>query len=343
MAYFLLDLVARLVPTQSRCKNVTRRRSQSTIGLCDMLIEWVAHGRTGYLGVSETVMRKISTDGFEKPKSGSAGPLPLLQWIQINDLVVNPAYKRPITGRGRRKVDRIARGFSWSCFHPIVVAPVGRGKFAIIDGQHRTTAAALVGFATVPCLIVTADQQEQAIAFKAINRTTSSVTRMAVQVAATTTSEPWAVRLVDVCARAEVELLRYPVSLDKQNPGQTMAVGALAQCLKRYGEATLITALQCVTQTTNNRPGTLSARTIKALCAVVGSDPARRDSGLALLEAFDKIDLLALQRASSVDAAARNVSPVQAMTDRIRSELARKLPRKAAAQTTAGASKIEAL
>jgi len=36
---------------------------------------------------------------------------------------------------------------------------------------------------------------------------------------------------------------------------------AIAQCLKRYGEAALITALQCVTQTSNNKPGALPART----------------------------------------------------------------------------------
>jgi hypothetical protein len=100
-----------------------------------------------------------------------------------------------------------------------------------------------------------------------------------------------AVQIAHVCACAEVELLRYPVPTDKQAPGQTMAVGAIAQCLKRYGEATLITALQCVTQTSNNQPGALSARTIKALCGVLHEDHARRDSGLALLEAFDSIRL----------------------------------------------------
>jgi hypothetical protein len=81
-----------------------------------------------------------------------------------------------------------------------------------------------------------------------------------------------------------------------------MAVGAIA-CLKQYGEATLITALQCVTQTSNHLPGALSARTIKALRAVLHADPARRDSGLALLEAFDSIDLMSIQDASAIDAA----------------------------------------
>src|SRR5208337_605497 len=97
---------------------------------------------------------------------------------------------------------------------------------------------------------------------------------------------------------------------NKQAPGQTMAVAAIAQCLKRYGEETLIMALHCVTQTTNNQPGALSARTIKALCDVLHRDPERRESGLGLLEAFDSIDLMAIQNASAVDAAMKKIGRV---------------------------------
>ena len=108
-----------------------------------------------------------------------------------------------------------------------------------------------------------------------------------------------------------------------------MAIGAIARCLKLYGRETLITALQCVTQTTNNRPGALSARMIKALCEVLHGDQARRDSGLALLEAFDKIDLQALQRAASATAASKQIDADLALCDQIRSELNRLLPSEA--------------
>ena len=53
--------------------------------------------------------------------------------------------------------------------------PVAGGKFAIIDGQHRTTSAAIVGYETVPCQIVIAAKEEQAAAFKAINGTTTPI------------------------------------------------------------------------------------------------------------------------------------------------------------------------
>jgi ParB-like nuclease domain len=176
------------------------------------------------------VMRPITTEGFEKPKSTAAGAAPMLQWLKITDLVIDPAYQRPIIGKGRQHVDRIARAFSWSCFAPVVVSPVEGGKFAIIDGQHRTTSAALVGLESVPCQIVIAAKEEQAAAFKAINGTTTPISIMALHAAALVASEPWAVQIAHVCACAQVELLRYPVPADKQAPGQTMAVGAIAQC-----------------------------------------------------------------------------------------------------------------
>jgi hypothetical protein len=268
-------------------------------------------------------MRSISFESYAKPRATAAGTAPVLQWLPVTELVVDPAYQPLLQGRCRRSVERIAASFSWCRFAAVVVAPMGEGKFAIIDGQLRTTAAALVGFKKVPCLIVAATREEQAAAYRAINQAGPTVSRMAQHIAGLFASEPSAVQLADVCARAEVELLRYPVPADRQSAGQTMAVGAISQCLKRYGEETLITALQCVTQTTNNIPGALSARTIKALCAVLGGNHALRDSGLRLLEIFDTIDLASLSTVGAGNGGQRKINPVQLITDRIRSEIVR--------------------
>ena len=267
-------------------------------------------------------MMPISTGGFKKPRSISAGADPILRWLAIADLVIDPALQQPISRRGRRNVNRIAQTFSWSCFSPVIVAQFAQDKFVIIDGQHRTTAAALIGFDRVPCQVVTGSPAQLAVARKAINGQVTS--RLALHVAATDANENLAVQLSDICARTDVELLRYPVPVDRQTPGQTMAVGALAQSLKRYGEETLISALQCVTQTPNNRPGMLSARMIKALCAVLHNDKKCRDSGLALLEAFDEIDLAVLATTAAAHAAGKKASPVQTLMELIRSELDRR-------------------
>ncbi len=278
-------------------------------------------------------MRSILTEGLKKPAKVSAGPVPMLQWLRIDDLVVDPTYQRPIVGKGRRNVIRIAEAFSWSCFSPVIVAPVEGGKFVIIDGQHRTTAAAVVGFESVPCQIVIAAREQQAVAFKAINGITVPISPMALHAAAIVAHEPWAIEVADVCARADVEVLRYPVPVERQSPGQTMAVGAIARCLKSYGEATLITALQCITQTTNNKPGTLTARMIRALCEVLDRRRDWRDSGLTLLEAFDAIDLAAIQTEAamykttgSTQTDMTRTSQVECIMGRIQLELSQLMP-----------------
>ena len=273
-------------------------------------------------------MRPISTDGLANPTTVSAGPTPTLQWIPIADLVVDPTYQRPIEGNARACITQIASAFQWACFNPIVVASLDDGRFAIIDGQRRATAAALAGFDSVPCQIVAADHQQQAIARKLINGTIRPNSRMAAHKAGLTISEPCAVRLAEICARAGVELLRYPVPVDRQVAGQTMAIAALANCLERFGEETLITALHCVTQTINNRPGVLTGRMIKALCVTLDEDRERRDRGLALLEAFDEINLIDLQQEAAKVAKDKSIRPVQVITELLRVRLGEALPPK---------------
>jgi hypothetical protein len=178
------------------------------------------------------------------------------------------------------------------------------GKSLLIDGKHRP-----------------APPGAQAIA----SPTTDDLTRVESQpqsdAANSTGSDRWMVQLVEVCATAGVQLLRYPVCRERQAPGQTMATGALSQCLRRYGKDTLITALQCVTQTTNNKPGALTARIIKSLCSLLAGDPALRDSGLALLDRFDRIDLIALSNEAVVEANAKKTDAVETLCLRLRREL----------------------
>ncbi len=125
-------------------------------------------------------MRTISTEGYPCAGSVTAGSAPRLQWIPIGDLIVDPSYQRPIGDNGRACITQIARSFQWSYFTAVVVAALDDGKFAIIDGQRRATAAALAGFDKVPCQIVEADQQQQAMARAIINGAVRSNSRMAV-------------------------------------------------------------------------------------------------------------------------------------------------------------------
>ncbi|MGE8128501.1 ParB N-terminal domain-containing protein [Methylobacterium sp. NPDC080182] len=279
-------------------------------------------------------MRAITAEGFKRPNDRPVpGAAPMLQWLAISSLVVDDTYQRPIRGEGERNVAKIAANFRWARFAPVVVAPVEGGMFAIIDGQHRTTAAALVGIETVPCQVVIPPASEQADAFKAINGSTTRMNRQTIHRAAVAAGDPEALAIGDACRCAGVEVLAYPVPTAKQAPGQTMSVATLAECLNLYGRDTLVTALQCVTETSNGEePGLLVAPVIKALYDVLHYRKDWRDAGEALLGAFDEIDIAGQAEAARLEPKAKGISTAMVLTARLNDRLNRvpALTRKAA-------------
>jgi hypothetical protein len=265
----------------------------------------------------------IDPKGFSVPAPlPDPGPAPMLQWIEIVDLVVDPTYQRLIRGAGKGNVRKIAANFRWSCFAPVVVSPITGGRFAIVDGQHRTTAAALIGLKSVPCQVVVASGAEQALAFKEINGATTTMSRQAIHAAAVAAGDPDAVALEDVAKRAEITILRYPLAVSQQDkPGMTMAVACLDVCLRQYGRDTLVTALQCLSQTENHVAGILVASVIKAVCGVLHENVAWRDSGGRLLTIFDEIDVENLLEASRLQAKPKGTSVSMALAARLKSAL----------------------
>jgi hypothetical protein len=251
----------------------------------------------------------------------------MLQWLPIDKLVVDMSYQRPIVGRGRINVARIVRDFRWTFFAPVVVSPIEGGYFAIIDGQHRTTAAAVCGFDSVPCQVVIAAHEEQAAAFKAINGVITPITPMALYAAALTAGEPWAIEITNICAEADVVLLRYPIASDRQLVGQTMAVGALRACLRRYRHKNLVIALKCITRTDNNKPGMLSARLIKALCEVVSSYSDLPGYEDRLVEAANEINIERIIDASAKEGRDSGKGPTSSLAEELRRNFARLINR----------------
>jgi hypothetical protein len=255
------------------------------------------------------------------------GPAPILQWVKIELLVVDTDYQREIGRRGATNVIQIAEHFDWSKFAPVIVAPVEGGRFAIVDGQHRTTAAMLRTIEEVPCQVVQADRAKQAAAYAAVNGNITKTTAQQLYHAKLAASDPEAVEISKICSSADVEILRRNVSQSEMKAGQTQAIGALVRCAKLYGRETLITALQCITQTSDGNAGFLKATVIEALCQVLHDVPAWRDAGDALLRAMDKFSFP--DAWGQVVAGRDKMFPsttCKMLADKIRKFLSRKLP-----------------
>lgn len=233
------------------------------------------------------MFQKLDPAQVAAPQSPfSPGPAPMLTWISVEQFVVDDTYQREVGRRGRSNVQHIAEHFDWSKFAPVIVAPVEGGLYAIVDGQHRTTAAMLRGLEQVPCQVVQADRAQQAAAYAAVNGNITKTTPQQLYHARLAAGDKDAQELAEVCAAGGVEISRRNLILAKMKVGQTQAVGALGRCLRDYGRETLITALQCITETADVNAGFVRATIIEGLCeALNGSE--WRDSGEALLRAMD--------------------------------------------------------
>jgi hypothetical protein len=235
----------------------------------------------------EAMFKTLNPTQVASPQSKfSPGPAPMLTWISVEELVVDDTYQREVGRRGRSNVEYIAEHFDWSKFAPVIVAPVEGGLYAIVDGQHRTTAALLRGIDKVPCQVVQADRAQQAAAYAAVNGNITKTTPQQLFHAKLAAGDQCARELAEICASGGVEILRRSVVQASMKVGQTQAVGALNRCFQNYGRETLITALQCITETGDGNAGFVRATIIEGICQAL-SKSAWCDAGEALLRAMD--------------------------------------------------------
>lgn len=238
-------------------------------------------------------LRAIDPAPFRARYTGPAsevGERPELQWLKIARLRIDPRYQREIGRRGGDNIVAIAPDFKWAKFAPVVVAPIEGGLFAIIDGQHRTTAAALRGFESVPCVIIQVDGAAQADAFVAINANVTAMSPLQLHAARLAAGNSNANELTEVCREAGVTICRYPVPANKMKPGETLAVGMLQSVLAKFGREVLIAALCCITRTRRGNPGMIRKQIVQALCAVLEAENAwlaERNRLIFAMQTFD--------------------------------------------------------
>jgi len=246
-------------------------------------------------------LRAIETKGYAKLKApANFGKVPKLEWIPIASLVVDQQYQREITNVGRKNVRRIAENFNWSMFTTVMVAPIGGGRYAIVDGQHRTTAAALCGIENVPCEVIEALRGEQAAAFRAVNANTTRPHTIQLFHASVAAGEPAALTVVEVCRRAGVRIAR---SLGQLRDYETFCVGAIGKGIQRHGGTVVTLALRAIVHSGDGRAEELNRTIIAAVIEVLARGASWRKNEKALKAAFEQFCLEDMWRDSTAAAA----------------------------------------
>ena len=245
------------------------------------------------------------------------GPAPMMSWVETHLLVVDDSYQRAMGSLAWRHIIDIADAFDWSKFTPVIVAPVEGGFYAIIDGQHRTTAAFLHNIKKVPCCIVQADRAKQAAAFAAINSKITRLYQNNIFHAELQAGSGFAKRVAEVAERAGVKIPRNKLSKKDSPPNAINAVSSLRAVITTYGDEVTISALQCVTETGDGNAHMLKGVLIRALAEVLSQRPMWRESGDALFRAFDRIDYQEQIDLAHQDARVGVSTPLSALTRRL--------------------------
>jgi hypothetical protein len=193
-----------------------------------------------------------------------------MAFIPLEYLFVDPAYQRAILKTGKANIRRMVEEFSWERFGACVVARRGKDRYAIIDGQHRATAALNRGLEAVPCLILKGARDAEARAFNAINANVTRVQPLQIFRAAVAGGDTDAVALVAACAEAGVTIAPHSTT-EYFKAGETMALAAMRKCLQREGRETLITAL--IVLRAADPQAALHAVAVAALCALAAKHP----------------------------------------------------------------------
>ena len=246
------------------------------------------------------MMRRIEVSPSDSIKGVDPGAAPILQWVDIASLVIDDSYQRDLKRGNWTAIRSIARGFSWSRFSPVFVAPVEGGRFAIIDGQHRTHAAAMCGFEQVPCQIVQMGHQEQAASFAAVNGFVTKVTLWNIYKAALAAGESWAVDCDKVCRDAGCQLMTANATTDDKKPGEIYAI-ALIRTPVAAGQADSVTmALSGVRRSQFGKSAeAYSNEILKPLIAAACDRPWLAKAGVDLARFMDAFDIWsALDRAA---------------------------------------------
>ncbi|HLO78174.1 MAG TPA: ParB N-terminal domain-containing protein [Magnetospirillum sp.] len=189
-------------------------------------------------------LRPLAKPQIPLPSAKPAGEPPRLAFIPLSKLRIDDTYQRRIERRGLKTIERIVSEFDWNRFAPLIVAPLQGGLYAIIDGQHRATAALLRGFDKVPCAIVHASAAEQPGIFAAVNGDVTPITIFQMFKAARAANQEWALDIDRACAAAGIVPLVYPKGRGEIKPFETMAIGTLRQFIIRFGVAEVAAALK---------------------------------------------------------------------------------------------------
>lgn len=206
-------------------------------------------------------LRPIPVVKLNRAKPTITGTVGRLITVPIDKLVIDGRYQRLFQARNEQRVRDLIANWNWSLYTPIITAVRG-DNWAVIDGQHRAAGALGAGINELPAWETIADEQQQAKAFIAINASPTKVDNMQLWHSRRAADDYDAVMLWDVCARAGVEIARYPLAASIRPPNVTLCPGVLHDLRQKVGNDLLRRSLTIMVAVGTKQGASLITRNI---------------------------------------------------------------------------------
>lgn len=248
--------------------------------------------------------RIVALGGIEatRPK-GAIGELKVLP---ISKLYVDEVYQRAVSVGSVKNIRRICAQFDWAKFLPVIVTH-DDDAYSIVDGQHRSIAAASIGITHVPCYVLSCSAADAAAAFAAINGNVTPIQPIDLWFAELAAGDQSAVALQRVLDAAGVRVTRKKEGF---LVGETRSVNVLRRALDFYGSAILTTILQCIVETGDGNPGMIFGAMVNGIGRSIRTKPDLLSNPTKLFEVFDGLSLSAMLYDAGIENA-RTGNPLQ--------------------------------
>ncbi len=172
---------------------------------------------------------------------------PIIRMVNISDMVIETSYQRNLTQASVKLIRKIVAEWSWSKFKPPIVAEVD-GKFAVINGQHTSIAAAShPDIVALPCVIVDAKAvADRAASFVSHNMDQLRMTQHQIFLGRAIAADPVAAPLLALVNECRGLVPKTTPKRDEAVPGEIVGINKLEEFYRCHGaDATrrLLTAI----------------------------------------------------------------------------------------------------
>lgn len=224
------------------------------------------------------------------------GRKPELKWININEMYVDPTYQRNTNSDASKKnLKYLTESFSWANCGALTVCYIdSKKKYAVLDGQHRMTAAMARGdIKELPCLVISnMDIKNQADSFLAINTKCVKISSLAAFHAAVAAGNQDAVAVKDLLDEINITIPNSVVSGSQIGPRSCQCVGSLIAMIGKYSKRQIQCALSAIPAAYGEEKGQIRAMLVKTLAEFLRIHPeATEDTLIQILEDIVPEDL----------------------------------------------------